>query len=46
MRLSSKTITAIKLFVDLGEHYDEGYITLIDVAKRKDLSKISAIKIE
>ncbi len=39
MKLSSKTITAIKMFIDLGEHYEEGYISLIDIAKRKDLSK-------
>ena len=39
MKLSSKTITAIKMFVDLGEHYEEGFISLVDIAKRKDLSK-------
>ena len=39
MKLSSKTITAIKMFIDLGEHYNEGYISLVDIAKRKDLSK-------
>ena len=39
MKLSSKTITAIKMFVDLGQHFDEGYISLVDIAKRKDLSK-------
>lgn len=39
MKLSSKTITAIKMFIDLGEHYEEGYISLVDIAKRKDLSK-------
>lgn len=39
MKLSSKTITAIKMFIDLGEHYEEGYISLVDVAKRKDVSK-------
>ena len=39
MRLSSKTITAIKMFIDLGEHYDDGFISLVDIAKRKDLSK-------
>ncbi len=39
MKLSSKSLTAIKLFVDLGEHYSEGYISIIDIAKRKDLSK-------
>ena len=39
MKLSSKTIAAIKLFVDLGEHYDGGSISLLDVAERKDLSK-------
>ena len=39
MKLSSKTVTAIKMFIDLGEHYEEGYISLVDIAKRKDLSK-------
>ena len=39
MKLSSKTITAIKMFIDLGEHYAEGYISLVDIAKRKEISK-------
>ena len=39
MKLSSKTITAIKLFVDLGEHYQKSTVSLIDVSKRKDVSK-------
>ena len=39
MKLSSKSITAIKMFIDLGEHYEEGYISLVDIAKRKELSK-------
>ena len=39
MKLSSRTITAIKMFIDLGEHYEEGYISLVDIANRKDLSK-------
>ena len=39
MKLSAKTISAIKMFIDLGEHYEEGYISLVDIANRKDLSK-------
>ena len=39
MKLSSRTITAIKMFIDLGEHYEDGFISLVDIAKRKDLSK-------
>ena len=39
MKLSSKTITAIKMFIDLGEHYEDGFISLVDIANRKDLSK-------
>ena len=39
MKLPSRTITAIKMFIDLGEHYEEGYISLVDIAKRKELSK-------
>ena len=38
MKLSSRTITAIKMFIDLGEHYEDGFISLVDI-KRKDLSK-------
>ena len=39
MKLSSKTITAIKMFIDLSEHYEDGFISLVDIAKRKDISK-------
>ena len=39
MKLSSKTITAIKMFIDLGEHYEQGFVSLLDISKRKDLSK-------
>ena len=39
MKLSSKSITAIKMFIDLGEHYEEGFVSLVDIAKRKELSK-------
>ena len=27
------------MFIDLGEHYEDGYISLKDIAARKDLSK-------
>ena len=39
MKLSSKSITAIKMFIDLGEQYSENYISLLDISKRKDISK-------
>lgn len=39
MKLSSKSVTAIKMFIDLGEHYNEGYSTLVDIASRKDISR-------
>ena len=39
MKLSSKSLTAIKKFIDLGEHYDDGFISLNDIVKRKDVSK-------
>lgn len=39
MKLSSKSISAIKMFIDLGEHQDEGFISLVEIANRKDLSK-------
>lgn len=38
MKLSSKTISAIKLFIDLGEHYEDGFINLKDISNRKDIS--------
>ena len=39
MKLSSKTITAIKMFIDLGEHYPGDFISLKDISERKDISK-------
>ena len=39
MKLSSKSMTAIKMFIDLGEHYEQGFVSLVDIAKRKELSK-------
>lgn len=39
MRSSSKNLTAIKMFIDLGEHYEEGFVTLNNIANRKDVSK-------
>ena len=38
MKLSSKSLTAIKMFVDLGEHPDT-FVSLVDIASRKDVSK-------
>jgi Rrf2 family protein len=39
MKLSSKSLTAIKMFVDLGEHYQDDFISLVDIASRKEVSK-------
>ena len=39
MKLSSKSLTAIKMFVDLGEHYQDDFISLVDIANRKEVSK-------
>ena len=39
MKLSSKSITAIKMFIDLGEHYQDGFISLKDISIRKEVSK-------
>ena len=40
MILSSKTISALKLLIDLGERFSlNEFVSLNDVAKRKDLSK-------
>ena len=38
MKLSSKSLTAIKMFIDLGEHPDS-FVSLVDIANRKDVSK-------
>ena len=27
------------MFIDLGEHYEQGFVSLVDIAKRKELSK-------
>ena len=39
MKLSAKTICALKMFIDLGEHYNEGFISLTEIAARKEISK-------
>ena len=39
MKFTAKTIYTIKLFIDLGEHFNEGYISLNDVSRRKDIPK-------
>ena len=39
MKLSSESLTAIKMFVDLGEHYQDDFISLVDIASRKEVSK-------
>lgn len=39
MKLSAKAVTALKLFIDLGEHKQDGFISLKDVSQRKNVSK-------
>jgi len=39
MRLSSKSLTAIKMFIDLAEQKENGFISLMDISKRKEVSK-------
>ena len=39
MKLSSKTVAAIKMFIDLGERYPDDFVPLKDIASRKNLSK-------
>ena len=40
MILSSKAVSTLKLLIDLGENYStNAFISLNDIAKRKDLSK-------
>ena len=39
MKLSSKSVYAIKLFVDLAEHKDKGFTSVNDISTRKEKSK-------
>lgn len=40
MVLSSKTVTTLKFLIDLGEKYSSNeFVSLLDVSKRKDISK-------
>lgn len=39
MRITSKSDYALKLLVDLAEHYESGYISLSDISKRMNISK-------
>ncbi len=39
MTRSTKGRYALRMIVDLAEHYDEGFITLKDVARRQGISK-------
>lgn len=39
MRITSKSDYALKLLVDLAEHYESGYISLTDISKRMNISK-------
>ena len=39
MRITSKSDCALKMLVDLAEHYEGGYISLADISKRMNISK-------
>ena len=39
MRISTKGRYALRMFMDLAEHVDEGHIPLKDIAERQDISK-------
>ncbi len=39
MRITSKSDYALKLLVDLAEHYQSGYISLADISRRMNISK-------
>lgn len=39
MKISTKGRYALRMMIDLAEHYDEGYVTLKNIAKRQDISK-------
>lgn len=39
MKISTKGRYAVRLMLDLSEHYTEGYIALKDVADRQEISK-------
>ena len=39
MRITSKSDYALKLLVDLAEHYESGYISLTDISNRMNISK-------
>ena len=38
MRISTKGRYALKIMIDLAQHYGEGYISLKDIAERQDVS--------
>ena len=40
MKISTKGRYALRMLVDLAEHQNEGYISLKDIAKRQDVSKM------
>ena len=39
MRISTKGSYALRMMIDLGEHYDGGYVSLSDIARRQEISK-------
>ena len=39
MRISTKGRYALRLFIDLAEHREDGYISLNDIARRQGISK-------
>ena len=39
MKISTKGRYALRMFIDLAEHQNSGYIALKDIAKRQEISK-------
>ena len=39
MKISTKGRYALRMMIDLGEHIDDGYVTLKDIAVRQEISK-------
>ena len=39
MKISTRGRYALRMMVDLAQHYDQGFIALKDISKRQDISK-------
>ena len=39
MKISTRGRYALRMMIDLAQHYDQGFIALKDISKRQDISK-------